>query len=126
MKIFSPADEVLPCKRLENDFFLGGAIHCENVIGNSQIFAFDHHELKYLPGPYQKICSSRPQNFGGLKAKSKKKHGQMYSFVCPVNSSYKYVKKVKLRLNCNPNTFSELIVQQKNGGSEGIQTQIPD
>ena len=32
MKLFSPADEVLPYKRPENDFFLSGAIHCENAI----------------------------------------------------------------------------------------------
>ena len=36
----------------------------------------------------------------------------MYSFVYPVNSSYKYVKKVKLRLNFNPNIFSEIIEKQ--------------
>ena len=29
---FSPADEVLPFKRPENDFFLSGAIHYENAI----------------------------------------------------------------------------------------------
>ena len=44
----------------------------------------------------------------------------MCSFVYPVNSSYKYVKKVKLRLNRNPNIFSEIIEWQKNGGSGGI------
>ena len=44
----------------------------------------------------------------------------MCSFVYPVNSSYKYVKKVKLRLNRSPNIFSEIIEWQKNGGSGGI------
>ena len=44
----------------------------------------------------------------------------MYS----VNSSYKYVEKVKLDLNDNPNIFSEIIESQENGGSRGIQTQI--
>ena len=33
----------------------------------------------------------------------------MCSVVYPVNSSYKYVKKVKLHVNCNPNIFSEII-----------------
>ena len=40
----------------------------------------------------------------------------------PVNSSYKYVKKVKL----NPNIFSEMIELQENGGSGGIKAQIPN
>ena len=44
----------------------------------------------------------------------------MCSFVYPVNLSYKYVKKVKLRLNRSPNIFSEIIEWQKNGGSGGI------
>ena len=43
-----------------------------------------------------------------------------------MNSSYKYVKKVKLNPNYNPNIFSELIELQENGGSGGIQTQIPN
>ena len=46
----------------------------------------------------------------------------MWSFVYPINSSYKYVKKVKL----NPNIFSEIIELQANGGSGGIQSQIPN
>ena len=50
----------------------------------------------------------------------------MCSFVYPVNSSYKYVKKVKLPLNCNPKIFSEIIELQENGASGGIQTQIPN
>ena len=33
----------------------------------------------------------------------------MCSFVYPVNWSYKYVKKVELHLNYNPNIFSETI-----------------
>ena len=44
----------------------------------------------------------------------------------PVNSSNKYVKKVKLNINSNPNIFSEIIELQKNGGSGGIQAQIPN
>ena len=43
----------------------------------------------------------------------------------PVNSSYKYVKKVKLRFNSNPNILSEISEQQENGGSGGVLTQIP-
>ena len=46
----------------------------------------------------------------------------MWSFVYPINSSYKYVKKVKL----NPNIFSEIFEYQENGGSGGIQSQIPN
>ena len=42
-----------------------------------------------------------------------------------VNSSQKYVKKVKLHLNFNPNIFSEIIEEQKNGVRRGIQAQIP-
>ena len=37
-----------------------------------------------------------------------------------------YVKKVKLHPNCNPNIFSEIIELQENGGSGGIQAQIPN
>ena len=54
-------------------FFVSGAIHCEKAISNNQIFAFNFYELKYLQGPFWKICSTRPQNFGGLKGKGKKK-----------------------------------------------------
>ena len=50
----------------------------------------------------------------------------MWSFVYPINSSYKYVKKVKLNPNYNPNIFSEISELQANGGSGGIQTQIPN
>ena len=50
----------------------------------------------------------------------------MWSFVYPLNSSYKYVKKVKLNPNSNPNIFSEIIELQENGGSGGIQAQIPN
>ena len=46
----------------------------------------------------------------------------MWSFVYPLNSSNKYAKKVKL----NPNIFSEIIELQENGGSGGIQAQIPN
>ena len=49
----------------------------------------------------------------------------MWSFVYPVNSSYKYVKKVKLNPNYNPNIFSEIIELQENGGGGGNLTQIP-
>ena len=91
--------------------------------------------LKYPNSWYQflwaqifagKICSTRPQNFGGLKWREivKRKHGYMWSFEYPLNSSYKYAKKVKLNPNQNPNIFSEIIELQANGGSGGIQTQI--
>ena len=50
----------------------------------------------------------------------------MWSFVYPLNSSYKYAKKVKLNPNQNPNIFSEIIELQENGGSGGIQAQIPN
>ena len=50
----------------------------------------------------------------------------MWSFAYPINSSYKYVQKVKLILNDNPNIFSEIIELQENGGSRGISTQIPN
>ena len=44
----------------------------------------------------------------------------MWSFVYPLNSSYKYAKKVKLNPNQNPNVFSEIIELQENGSSRGI------
>ena len=50
----------------------------------------------------------------------------MWSFVYPINSSYKHVKKVKLIPNYNPNIFPEIIELQENGGSGGIQIQIPN
>ena len=50
----------------------------------------------------------------------------MWSFAYPINSSYKYVQKVKLNLKDNPNIFSETIELQENGGSRGIQTQSPN
>ena len=37
-----------------------------------------------------------------------------------------YVKKVKLNPNSNPNISSEIIELQENGGSGGIQAQIPN
>ena len=46
----------------------------------------------------------------------------MCSFVYPVNSSYKYVKKVKLHSNFNPNILPEIIELQKNWGRGVIQT----
>ena len=65
--------------------------------------------------PFWKICSTRPQNFGGLKGKGKKKAWlYMGSFAYPINSSYKYVQKVKLNLKDNPNIVSETIELQKN------------
>ena len=36
----------------------------------------------------------------------------------PDNSSYKYVKKVKLNINSNTNIFSEIIELQKMGAVE--------
>ena len=42
----------------------------------------------------------------------------------PINSSYKYVKKVKANPNYDPNIFFEIIELQENGGTGGIQTQI--
>ena len=42
----------------------------------------------------------------------------MWSFVYPLNSSYKYAKKVKLNPNQNPNIFSEIIELQENGAVE--------
>ena len=37
------------------------------------MLAFNFHALKYLRWLYWKICSTRPQNFGGLWGTSKKK-----------------------------------------------------
>ena len=48
----------------------------------------------------------------------------MWSFVYPINPYYKYVKKMKLNQNYDPNIFFEIIELQENGGTGGIQTQI--
>ena len=48
----------------------------------------------------------------------------MWNFVYPINSSYKYVKKVESNPNYDPNIFFEIIELQENGGTGGIQTQI--
>ena len=50
----------------------------------------------------------------------------MWSFVYPLNSSYKYAKKVKLNPNQNPNIFSEIIELHENEDSGGIQAKIPN
>ena len=44
-----------------------------------QICAEDHHQPKYLRRLFWMICSTRPENFGGLKGKSKKKARQQHS-----------------------------------------------
>ena len=80
------------------------------------------------------ICGGRfgrnvqlvPKTLEVWSEKVKRKHPCMWSFVYPINSSYKYVKKVKLNPNYNPNIFSEIIELQENGGSGGIQAQIPN
>ena len=50
----------------------------------------------------------------------------MWSLAYPINLSYKYVKKVKLNPNFNQNISSEIIELLENGGSGGIQAQIPN
>ena len=126
MKLFSPADEVLPYKRPENDFFLSGAIHCENSIWNIQIFASIFMSLNICGGRFGRTVQLVPKTLEVWRKKVKRKHGHMWSFVYPLNLSYKYVKKVKLNPNSNPNIFSEIIELQENGGSGGIQAQIPN
>ena len=120
MKLFSPADEVLPYKRPDNDFFLSRAIHCENSIWNIQIFASIFISLNICGGRLGRTVQLVPKTLEVWRKKVKRKHGHMWSFVYPLNSSYKYVKKVKLNPNSNPNIFSEIIEWQKNGGSGGI------
>ena len=126
MKFFSPADGVLPYKRPENEFFLNGAIHCENAIWNIQIFASIFMSSNICGGRFGRTVQLVPKTLEVWREKVKRKHRYMWSFVYPINSSYKYVKKVKLNPNYNPNIFSELIELQENGGSGGIQTQIPN
>ena len=63
------------------------------------------------------ICGSRfgrsvqlvPKTLEVWREKVKRKHGYMWSLAYPINSSYKYVKKVKLNPNSNPNISSEII-----------------
>ena len=79
---------------------------------------FQFSWAQIFAAPFWKICSTRPQNFLEVWGeKVKRKHGYMWSFVYPLNSSYKYVKKVKLNPNSYPNIFSEIIKLQENGGS---------
>jgi len=57
------------------------------------------------------ICGGRfgrsvqlvPKTLEVLREKVKQKHGYMGSFAYPINSSNKYIQKVKLNLNDNPN-----------------------
>ena len=126
MKLFLPADEVLPYKRPENEFFSQWSYSLWKRNLKYPNICFNFYELKYFWAPFWKNCSTRPQNSGGLKGKIKRKHRYMWSFVYPINSSYKYVKKVKLNPNHNPNIFSEIIEFQENGGSGGIQAKIPN
>ena len=107
-------------------FFVSRAIHCENAIWNIQIFAFNFHELKYLQGHFGRSVQLVPKTLEVWREKVKRKHGYMWSLAYPINSSYKYVKKVKLNPNSNPNISSEIIELQENGGSGGIQAQIPN
>ena len=75
-------------------------------------------------GHFRKSVQLVPKTLEVWGEKVKRKHGYMWSFVYPINSSFKYVKKVKLNPNFNPNIFSEIIEWQENGGSVGIQAQI--
>ena len=76
--IWSPA-----LKMTRKRLFVSGAIHCENAIWNIQISAFNLYELKYLPGPFWKICSTHPQNFRDVRVKVKRKHGYMWILPVP-------------------------------------------
>ena len=126
LKFFSYADEVQPYKRPENHFFVSRAIHCENAIWNLQIFASIFMSSNICQGGFGRTVQLVPKTLEVWGEKVKRKHGYMWSFVYPINSSYKYVKKVKLNPNFNPNIFSEIIELQENGGSGGIQAQIPN
>ena len=77
-------------------------------------------------GCFGRFVQLVPKTLDVWREKLKRKHGYLWSFAYPINSSYKYVQKVKLNLNDNPNIFSEIIELQENGGSKGIQTQIPN
>ena len=125
MKLFSHVDESLLYKRPEYDFFLSGAIHCENAIWKIQIFASNYYEPKYLRGPFLNICSTRPQNIWGLKEKSKICVVR-FVVLCILSARPTNTKKVKLNINSNPNIFSWNHWFAKNRGSGGIQAQIPD
>ena len=74
-----------------------------------------------MRGRYGRSVQLVPKTLEVLREKVKQKHGYMGSFAYPINLSNKYVKKVKLNLNDNPNIFFEIIELQENGGSGGIQ-----
>ena len=84
-----------PIKDQKMIFFLSGAMHCETAIWNIQIFALNFYELKYLRGRFGRSVQLVPKTLEVWREKVKRKHGYMWSFVYPLNSSYKYVKKVK-------------------------------
>ena len=48
-------------KKTRNDFFVSGAIHCENTIWNIQIFALNFYELKYLLGRFGRSVQLVPK-----------------------------------------------------------------
>ena len=77
-------------------------------------------------GSYGRSVQLLPKTLEVWREKVIKKHRYMWSFVYPINSSYKYVKKVESNPNYDPNIFSEITELQANGGSGGIQTQIPN
>ena len=60
-------------------------------------------------GRFGRFVQLVPKTLEVWREKVKRKHRYMWSFVYPINSSYKYLKKVKLNTNYNPNIFSEII-----------------
>ena len=91
-----------------------------------QIFASIFISSNICGGRFGRNVQLVPKTLEVWSEKVKRKHPCMWSFVYPINSSYKYVKKVKLNPNYNPNIFSEIIELQENGGSGGIQAKIPN
>ena len=126
IEIFHIQMKSRPKKDQKTIFFVSGAIHCENTIWNIQIFASIFMSSNICWGRFGRTVQLVPKTLEVWREKVKRKHRYMWSFVYPINSSYKYVKKVKLNPNYNPNIFSEIIELQENGGSGGIQAKIPN
>ena len=90
IKDISPADEVLPYKRPESDFFSGELFILKTHFEITKYLFSIFKSPNICQGNFQKIRSTSPQNLGGLKAKRKK---NMVSFVYPVNASYTAVRR---------------------------------
>ena len=122
LKFFSRAHEGPLWKSPENDFFVSGAIHCENAIWNIQIFAFNSYELKYLRGRFGRSVQLVPKNLENWR-ETVQRSMLRFEVLCffstrqESETALDYIEILKYFLWNNWTV--------KNGGRWGIQTQIP-